>query len=61
MEKTGYAPEAIDLSHHLSAVAKRRVQSPLKGLQKYYGKPGVLSLAGGLSRRLEKISVYILD
>ncbi|KAF8192568.1 pyridoxal phosphate-dependent transferase [Pholiota molesta] len=48
MEKTGYAPEAIDLSHHLSSVAKRRVQSPLKGLQKYYGKPGVLSLAGGL-------------
>ncbi|KAJ7180012.1 pyridoxal phosphate-dependent transferase [Mycena crocata] len=41
-------PEAIDLSHHLSALAKNRQTSPLKGLQKYWGKPGLISLAGGL-------------
>jgi aromatic amino acid aminotransferase I len=39
--------DAIDLSHHLSEVSKNRVISPLKGLQKYFGKPGMLSLAGG--------------
>ncbi|KAF8195928.1 pyridoxal phosphate-dependent transferase [Mycena galopus ATCC 62051] len=41
-------PEAIDLSHHLSALAKARATSPLKGLQRYWGKPGLISLAGGL-------------
>jgi aromatic amino acid aminotransferase I len=40
-------PEAIDLSHHLSEVSKSRGLSPLKGLQKYLGKPGLLNLAGG--------------
>lgn len=40
-------PDAIDLSHHLSVVSRNRALSPLKGLQKYFGKPGVLSLAGG--------------
>uniref|UniRef100_A0A0W0FCP6 PLP-dependent transferase n=1 Tax=Moniliophthora roreri TaxID=221103 RepID=A0A0W0FCP6_MONRR len=40
--------DAIDLSHHLSAIARARVTSPLKGLAKYLGKPGVISLAGGL-------------
>ncbi|KAF8165378.1 pyridoxal phosphate-dependent transferase [Crassisporium funariophilum] len=40
--------EAIDLSHHLSRLARNRALSPLKGLQKYFGKPGILSLAGGL-------------
>ncbi|KAJ7781266.1 pyridoxal phosphate-dependent transferase [Mycena metata] len=41
-------PEAIDLSHHLSDLAKARHLSPLKGLQKYWGRPGIISLAGGL-------------
>jgi aromatic amino acid aminotransferase I len=40
--------EAIDLSHHLSKVSRERAISPLKGLQKYFGKPGIISLAGGL-------------
>jgi len=39
--------DTIDLSHHLSEVSKNRELSPLKGLQKYFGKPGILSLAGG--------------
>lgn len=39
--------EAIDLSHHLSKVSRERKLSPLKGLQRYFGKPGVISLAGG--------------
>jgi hypothetical protein len=39
--------EAVDLSHHLSRVARERMLSPLKGLQKYFDKPGVISLAGG--------------
>ncbi|RXW11690.1 hypothetical protein EST38_g14165 [Candolleomyces aberdarensis] len=41
-------PESIDLSHHLSNVSKARPLSPLKGLQKYWGRPGLISLAGGL-------------
>ncbi|TFK43565.1 PLP-dependent transferase [Crucibulum laeve] len=41
-------PEAIDLSHHLSRVSRARTTSPLKGLQKYFGKEGMISLAGGL-------------
>lgn len=41
-------PDAIDLSHHLSQSSRKRGVSPLKGLQKYYGKPGLISLAGGL-------------
>ena len=40
-------PKAIDLSHHLSDIAKAREASPLKGLMKYFGKPGMISLAGG--------------
>lgn len=39
---------AIDLSHHLSDVARARGVSPLKALQKYFGQPGIISLAGGL-------------
>ncbi|EPS98782.1 hypothetical protein FOMPIDRAFT_1024508 [Fomitopsis schrenkii] len=46
------APEkrqkAIDLSHHLSDVSRARQTSPLKGLGKYNGRPGLISLAGGL-------------
>lgn len=41
-------PEAIDLAHHLSDLSKRREQSPLKGLAKYFGQPGLISLAGGM-------------
>ncbi|KAF8913865.1 pyridoxal phosphate-dependent transferase [Gymnopilus junonius] len=41
-------PDSIDLGHHLSVVSRNRTLSPLKGLQKYFGKPGILSLAGGL-------------
>ncbi|KAF8897502.1 pyridoxal phosphate-dependent transferase [Infundibulicybe gibba] len=41
-------PDAIDLSHHLSTLSRARGLSPLKGLQRYFGKPGIISLAGGL-------------
>ncbi|KAF9259481.1 PLP-dependent transferase [Marasmius fiardii PR-910] len=44
-EKRG---EAIDLSHHLSHSARARDASPLKSFMKYLGKPGIISLAGGL-------------
>ncbi|KAH8988718.1 pyridoxal phosphate-dependent transferase [Lactarius hatsudake] len=40
-------PKAIDLSHHVSDFARRYALSPLKGLQKYYGKD-TIGLAGGL-------------
>jgi len=40
--------EPVDLSHHLSQIARARAPSPLKDLQRYYGKPGIISLAGGL-------------
>lgn len=42
-------PKSIDLSHHLSELAKRRKFSPLKGFYKYIGRPGLVVLAGGLS------------
>ncbi|KAJ6569919.1 pyridoxal phosphate-dependent transferase [Mycena sp. CBHHK59/15] len=45
---SSFKPEAIDLSHHLSGLSRARQTSPLKGLQKYWGKPGLISLAGGL-------------
>ena len=41
-------PKAIDLSHHLSELSKARQLSPLKGLAKYFGTPGLITLAGGL-------------
>ncbi|EJD01652.1 PLP-dependent transferase [Fomitiporia mediterranea MF3/22] len=41
-------PKAIDLSHHLSELSKARQTSPLKGLAKYFGQPGIISLAGGM-------------
>ncbi|EGU13534.1 hypothetical protein RTG_00264 [Rhodotorula toruloides ATCC 204091] len=41
-------PESIDLSHHLSHLAKSRIASPLKGMYKYFQRPGMLMLAGGL-------------
>lgn len=39
---------AVDLSHHLSELAKRRQPSPLKGLQKIIGRSDTIMLAGGL-------------
>jgi hypothetical protein len=41
-------PKSIDLSHHLSELAKSRAPSPLKTFYKYFGRPGLLALAGGL-------------
>lgn len=41
-------PKAIDLSHHLSELSKSRMPSPLKGLARYWGRPGLISLAGGM-------------
>jgi len=40
--------KAIDLSHHLSELSKARPVSPLKGLARYLGKPGLVMLAGGM-------------
>ena len=51
-EKRAVAPKAIDHSHHLSTISRARQISPLKGLQKYWGKEGLISLAGGTSRLL---------
>ena len=41
--------DAIDLSHHLSDLARRRRVSPLKGLQKYMSiiTPDTIQFAGG--------------
>lgn len=41
-------PQAKDLTHHLSAEAKSRRNSPLKSAFKYYNKPGMTFLGGGL-------------
>ena len=53
------APEklsnAVDLSHHLSDVAKARKVSPLKGLAKYMGNPNLIPLAGGESQHFQSI------
>jgi hypothetical protein len=40
-------PKSVDLSHHLSDLAKARQPSPLKTLFKYLGQPNMLALAGG--------------
>ncbi|KAI0310919.1 PLP-dependent transferase [Amylostereum chailletii] len=39
---------ALDHSHHLSDYARRFRLSPLKGLQKYYGRDDMIAFAGGL-------------
>ncbi|KAH9943153.1 PLP-dependent transferase [Epithele typhae] len=39
---------AVDLSHHLSDLALSRATSPLKGLARYFGREGIISLAGGM-------------
>nr|XP_031859815.1 uncharacterized protein CI109_004663 [Kwoniella shandongensis]KAA5526887.1 hypothetical protein CI109_004663 [Kwoniella shandongensis] len=41
-------PASIDLSHHLSKLARDRAPSPLKDIIQYMAKPGIISLAGGL-------------
>ncbi|KAI0065787.1 PLP-dependent transferase [Artomyces pyxidatus] len=40
--------KAIDLSHHLSDYVKSIELSPLKGLQKYFGRADMISFAGGM-------------
>ncbi|GLB33773.1 putative aminotransferase class I and II [Lyophyllum shimeji] len=40
--------QSVDLSHHLSQVSRARTIPRLKGLHRYFGKPGVISLVGGL-------------
>ena len=40
-------PEAIDLSHHLSEVAKARLTSIIKDLTTHHGREGAIDLAGG--------------
>ncbi len=53
-------PKAIDLSHHLSELSKARETSPLKGLAKYYGKPGLISLAGGMYLYLMRLRLSVV-
>ena len=40
-------PQAINLEHHLSDLAKARKVSPLKGLQKFILGKDTIVLAGG--------------
>ena len=47
MQSVEKQPKAIDLAHHLSDVSRARETSALKGLAKYFGRPGLISLAGG--------------
>ena len=56
-ERKDELPKAIDLSHHLSDLAKNRRPSPLKTFYQYWRKPGVIGLAGGmeLSSRVQII------
>ncbi|KAK4138749.1 PLP-dependent transferase [Trichocladium antarcticum] len=41
-------PAPLDLSHHFSAVTKRRVASQIKQAYKFFQIPGILNIAGGL-------------
>jgi aromatic amino acid aminotransferase I len=41
-------PNAIDLSHHLSSLAKNRTISSLKDLYQYAAVPGMIPMAGGI-------------
>lgn len=47
LEKQRALGEAVELSHHLSELSKRRKTSPLKGMQKIVLKPGTIKMAGG--------------
>lgn len=40
-------PAPWDLTHHYSAVTKRRVPSKIKEVYKFFGIPNILNLAGG--------------
>ena len=40
-------PKSVDLSHHLSDVAKARLPPPMKRLAEYMYTPGLIPLAGG--------------
>ena len=48
-EKEKQQPPAPDHSHHLSQYARKFRVSPLKGLQKYFGREGQIAFAGGTS------------
>ena len=50
-ERKDELPKAVDLSHHLSELAKNRRPSPIKSFYKYWRKPGVIGLAGGMEYR----------
>ncbi|KAK3296904.1 pyridoxal phosphate-dependent transferase [Chaetomium fimeti] len=41
-------PAPLDLSHHYSAVTKRRMPSKIKEAYKFFQIPGILNMAGGL-------------
>jgi hypothetical protein len=40
-------PAPLDLSHHYSAVTKRRMPSKIKEAYKFFQIPGILNMAGG--------------
>ncbi|KAG8847837.1 hypothetical protein FRB91_011388 [Serendipita sp. 411] len=41
-------PLALDFSHHISELGKARRPFPIKSVFKYFGRPGLLAMAGGL-------------
>ncbi|KAJ9112336.1 hypothetical protein QFC19_000756 [Naganishia cerealis] len=47
-DRAVHLPNSIDLSHHLSTLAKNRQSSALKDLYRYAARPGMIALAGGL-------------
>ena len=55
-ERKDELPKAVDLSHHLSDVAKNRQPSSLKAFYKYWRKPGVIGLAGGVIYAVDSFS-----
>lgn len=40
-------PAPVDLSHHFSAVTRRRLPSKIKQAYKFFQIPGILNVAGG--------------
>ncbi|KAG8812930.1 hypothetical protein FRC17_001750 [Serendipita sp. 399] len=48
LQGDGELPLALDFSHHISELAKARKPFPIKTVFKYYGRPGLLAMAGGL-------------
>ena len=45
-------PAPLDLSHHFSAVTKRRTASKVKQVYKFFQIPGILNIAGGSYLRI---------